>query len=155
MKRAIALILLLFVAGCSVPSKDLSIYFYKEGKLYPVSRELPTIENPVLVAIDQLMQGPSDQETSAGIMTEIPNGTRAAKVVIMDDTAIIDLNSRLSEYDGDSAKVNAILAQVVYTATSVKGIKKVMFKLEGSDQFTLGSDKVLIDRPLERNDVKI
>lgn len=153
MKRFIALLLLIIVSGCSVPNKDLNIYFFKDEKLIAVKRDLPTIENPVLVAMYQLMQGPNDQETASGIMTEIPNGTMAVKVEVMGDTAIINLNSKLTEYQGTGAK--ALVAQIVYTATSVKGIKRVLLKLEGSDQFTLGSEGYVIDRPLERSDVKI
>jgi spore germination protein GerM len=155
MKKILLLFILVAVAGCSVPSKALNIYFFKEGKLFAVARDLPTIENPVLIAIDQLMQGPNDQETSSGIMTEIPNGTRATKVDVEGDTAIINFNSRLNEYSGDNAKVRELVAQIVYTATSVRGIKKVILKLEDADQFTLGSGGYTIDHPLERDDVKI
>lgn len=146
--------LLLIVAGCSVPSKQLSIYFFKEDKLVPVARELPTVENPVSVAIDQLLKGPSDTETSQGIMTEIPNGTRAIDVSVVGDTAIINFNSRLAEYGGGTATVRGILAQIVYTATDVRGVKKVILKLEGNDQFTLGSEGYTVDHPLDRDDVK-
>jgi spore germination protein GerM len=154
-RNVFLIVLLLACAGCSVPSKEMSIYFFKEGKLFAVSRELPTIENQVLVAIDQLLQGPNDHETAEGIMTEIPNGTRAVKVDVVGDTAIVDMNSRHTEFNGDTASVRMVLAQIIYTATSVKGVKKVMIKLEGSDQFTLGVDKFAIDGPLTRDDVKI
>jgi spore germination protein GerM len=154
-KKLLVLLLLVVVAGCSVPNKDLNIFFFKDEKLIAVKRDLPTIENPVLVAMYQLMQGPNDQETASGIMTEIPNGTMAVKVEVMDDTAIINLNSKLTEYQGSTAKAKALVAQIVYTATNVKGIKRVILKLEGSDQFTLGSEGYVIDRPLERSDVKI
>ena len=146
--------LLLVMAGCSVPSKQLSIFFFKEDKLVAVARELPTVEDPVSVAIDQLLMGPSDTETSQGIMTEIPNGTRAIDVRVIGDTAMINFNGRLAEYGGGTSKVRGILAQIVYTATGVKGVKKVILKLEGNDQFTLGSEGFTVDHPLERDDVK-
>ena len=154
-KRYLCLLLLLAVAGCSVPNKQLQIFFFKEDKLVSVSRDLPTNEAPIMVAIDQLLLGPTDSETAQGIMTEIPNGTRATKVEVMGDTVIIDFNSRLAEYGGGSAKVRGMMAQIVYTATNVRGIKKVILKLEGSDQFTLGSEGYEVDHPLERSDVKL
>ncbi len=154
LKKFLALSLLFLVAGCSVPNKELKIFFFKEDKLVAVSREFPTNEAPVLVAIHQLMLGPSDAETAQGIMTEIPNGTRARKVEVIGDTAIIDLNSRLADYGGGSAKVRGLLAQIVNTATNARGVKKVILKLEGADEFKLGSEGYIVDHPLGRDDVK-
>ena len=155
-RKALILILLLAVAGCAVPSKNLKIYFFdKEGKPFPVDRELPTIENPVLIAIDQLLKGPNDQETLNGLTTKIPAGTRSIRLEVEGKTAIIDFNSTLHEFSGPSAEAEGMIAQIVYTATSVSGIKEVILKLQGSDQFTLGPDNYVIDHPLQRGDVKI
>jgi len=154
-KLALLSLALLFIAGCSVPSKGVNIYFYdKEGKLYSVVRERPTIEEPLVIAMDQLLAGPTEQESAKGLTTLIPQGTRARKVEIEGDTAIVDLNSVLHDFTGNAADARQLITQIVYTATSVKGVKQVMIKLQGSDQFTLGSENVLIDHPLSRDDVK-
>jgi spore germination protein GerM len=69
-------------------------------------------------------------------------------------TAIIDFNSTLVEFEGGTEEAKAIVAQIVYTATSVRGIKQVIIKLQGSDQFVMGPGYV-IDHPLTRDDIKI
>jgi len=155
-KKLLLFLVLISIAGCSVPSKGLNIYFYdKEGKLISVTRELPTIENPVTVAIDQLLKGPTEQDAAKGIVTRIPAGTRARNVEVEGEVAIINFNSALSNIKGGNKEVNEVLAQIISTATSVKGIKQVILKLQGSDQFTLGSEEYLIDHPLEKSDIKI
>jgi len=130
------------------------VYFFHDNELVPVERELSTNENPVVIAMDQLLKGPSEQEVANKLMTKIPAGTRSRKVDIEGHTAIIDLNSTLVEFDGGSDEARGIVAQIVYTATSVRGIKQVILKLQGSDQFIIGPGYV-IDHPLTKDDVKI
>ena len=150
----LAAVMLLSICGCSVPSKAVKIYFFKADQLIAVERDLPTIENPVVIAIDQLLRGPNEQESAQGITTKIPTGTRSRNVDVEGNTAIVDLNSTLLEFEGGSSEANGIVAQIVYTATSVRGIKQVILKLQGSDQFVIGPGYV-IDHPLEKGDVKI
>jgi len=156
-KRSLLLIFILMsIGGCSVPSKVVKIYFYNsEGNLIFVERERPTIELPIVIAIDQLMAGPNEQEKARGLTTEIPQGTRARKVEIEGNAAIIDINSALHNFTGNAADAKMLIAQLVYTATDIKGINQIILKLQGSDQFTIGSENYLIDHPLTQDDVKI
>jgi spore germination protein GerM len=142
------------LSGCSVPSKDAHVYFFQKEKLIPVSRELPTNENPVMIAIDQLLRGPNEQEVANGFTTKIQAGTRSRNVDVEGHTAIVDFNSSLVEFDGGTDEAKGIVAQIVYTATDVRGVKQVILKLQGSDQFIMGPGYV-IDHPLTRDDVKI
>ena len=152
-KLIIFVILLASLCGCSVPNKGMKVYFFQEGKLVSVERELPTIENPVVVAIDQLLRGPNEQEAVKGFTTNIPPGTRSRNVDVEGHTAIVDLNSTLLEYQGGSSEAKGIVQQIVYTATSVRGIKEVILKLQGSDQFVIGPGYT-IDHPLTRDEIK-
>jgi spore germination protein GerM len=156
-KLTIAALILSILCGCSVPSKGVNVYFFQNAKLAPVERELPTNENPVTIAMDQLMRGPNEQEKAIGFVTVIPSGTRARNVAVEGDTAIIDFNDQLSNFKGGRENAERIVAQIVNTATSVRGVKKVIIELEGSDQFTLGGSEegYVIDHPLEKDDVKI
>jgi len=144
---------LLLICGCSVPSKTVKIYFLQKDILVAVEREVPTNENPVVIAIDQLLKGPSEQETADGLTSMIPSGTRSRNVDVEGHTAIIDLNSGLLEYEGGTSEAKAIVSQIIYTATSVKGISQVILKLQGSDQFLIGP-AYSIDHPLTRDDIK-
>ncbi len=142
------------LSGCSVPSKDAHVYFFQNEKLVPVSRELPTNENPVMIAIDQLLRGPNEQEAANGFTTKIPAGTRSRNVDVEGHTAIIDFNSTLVEFDGGTDEAKGIVAQIVYTATGAGGVRQVILKLQGSDQFIMGPG-YMIDHPLTRDDAKI
>lgn len=153
-KPVILMILLIALCGCSVPNKGVKVYFFREDKLEAVDRDLPTNENPVVIAMDQLLRGPSEQESANGFTTKIPSGTRSRNVDVEGHTAIIDLNSALVEFEGGTAEAKAIVAQIVYTATSVRGIKEVILKLQGSDQFIIGPGYE-IDHPLSRDEIKI
>src|SRR5271157_4450882 len=100
MKQAaivLTLLILVVVCGCTVLGKGMGVYFLKDGKPISVNRELPTLENPVLTAMDQLMKGPTDQETAAGLVTAIPSGTRVIKAEVDSDVAIIDFNEGLAQ----------------------------------------------------------
>jgi spore germination protein GerM len=156
-KLTIAALALSILCGCSVPSKGVYVYFFQNAKLTPVERELPTNESPIAIAIDQLMRGPNDQEKANSFVTVIPEGTRARNVQVEGDTAIIDINSRLNNFKGGKENAERIVAQIVRTATSAKGVKKVILELSGNDQFTLGGSEegYVIDHPLEKDDVKI
>ncbi len=156
-KLTIAVLALSIFCGCSVPSKVVKVYFFQNAKLTPVERELPTNESPVAIAIDQLMRGPSEQEKANGFVTVIPEGTRARNVEVEGDTAIIDLNSQVTNFKGGRENAERIVGQIVHTATSVRGVKKVMLELGGKDQFNLGESEkgYVIDHPLEKDDVKI
>jgi spore germination protein GerM len=151
---SLALSLVVLLSGCSVPGKDVQVFFFQQGKLVPVSRDLPTSESPVMIAIDQLLRGPNDQETANGFSTMVPAGTRSRNVDVEGHTAIIDFNSTIVEFEGGTDEAKAIVAQIVYSATSVRGIKQVILKLQGNDQFALCPGYV-IDHPLTRDDVKI
>jgi len=153
-KHMLFAILLLSLCGCSVPSKGVKVYFFQDKELVPVQRELSTNENPVVIAIDLLLKGPNEQEAANGLTTKIPAGTRSKNVDVEGHTAIVDLNSTLVEFEGGTAEARGIVAQIVYTVTGVRGIKQVILKLQGSDQFVIGPGYV-IDHPLERGDVKI
>lgn len=154
-RKLILMSLLLVLSGCSVPNKIVKVYFYdKNNELVSMDRELPTIVNPALIAIDQLLKGPNEQEEAKGLTTAIPVGTRSRKVEVEGDVAVVDLNSAFAQVDGGTVEAKAVLAQIVFTATSVNGINKVLIKVVGDDQFTLGRQGYTVDHPLERRDVK-
>lgn len=152
--RLILIMLMAAVCGCSVPNKTVKIFFFDKDKLVSVERDLPTNENPVVVAIDQLLKGPNEQESNSGLVSMINAGTRSRSVDVDGHTAIIDFNSALVDFEGGTPAAKSIVAQIVYTATGVSGVKQVILKLQGSDQFIMGPG-YSIDHPLSRDDFKI
>ena len=156
MKRIILSVCILsfiLASGCDVPSKGVRAYFYKDGKLEHIERTIPTVEKPLLIAITKLMEGPYPEEKMNGFTTEIPEGTRAIRISRAGNTAIVDLNAAIREYKGDNEGVQRMLAQIIYTATSIRGISSVLLRIQGRDSFTLGREDYLVDRPLDRSDI--
>jgi spore germination protein GerM len=129
-------------------------YFYKDEKLFAVSRQPRPDLPPLQQAIEELLAGPSERERGEGITTMIPPGVRVIQVKADKSMAIIDLSRQLEGYGGGSTKVEGIVAQIVYTATELPGIDKVWIWVEGQRSVVLGGEGLVLDRPLGRPDVK-
>lgn len=80
----LAVSLTLFVAACSGDStsetttgaqtKSVRVYFLRDGKVWPVHREIATggVWNPLL--LEQLRRGPTKAERALGLTSEVPQG---------------------------------------------------------------------------------
>jgi hypothetical protein len=68
------------------------VYFIREGKIWPVSREIGTDRLPNSVLYEQLERGPTAEERALGFSTEVPA-------------------------DGSEAQSDLALAQITYTLT--------------------------------------
>ena len=95
MKRVLpVLVAFVFVAGCGGGSTDerttVKVYFLRDGKVWPVSREVEQAD--VGTAVDELIAGPTDREQSE-----------------------LNLTSEVPAEDAEPSKAG--LAQLVYTMT--------------------------------------
>ena len=133
----------------------LKIYFQKGSGIEAVERPERQDLSALKQAMDELLAGPRPDEAAAGYMTEIPPGTKAMTLKAEKGLAVIFFNDRLEEYGGGAAKVQALVAQIVYTATAIPGIEKVLIKISGSKEVVLGGEGLVIDRPLGRRDINL
>jgi len=125
------------------------IYFFKGDKLAAVERPLGVDEAPLPKAITELLSGPK----VSGLSTQIPPGTKILRLQVKNGTAILDFNRKLEAYGGGSARVEGMIAQIVYTATEVPGITKVWIWINGNREVVLGGEGLVLDRPLSRRDI--
>jgi len=132
---------------------SVKVYFYKGDKLFAVERTLNAGEAPLQRAIGELLAGPSPDEKLEGITTQLPAGTRVLRLRVKDQVAIIDFNRKLEAYGGGSARLEGMIAQIVYTATEIPGIEKVWIWMEGEKELVLGGEGLVLDKPLSRRDV--
>lgn len=116
-----------------------------------VERPLGADEEPLPKAMAELLSGPKE----AGLSTQIPTGTKILRLQVKKGTAILDFNRKLESYGGGSARVEGMIAQIVYTATEVPGIEKVWIWIEGEKEIVLGGEGLVLDRPLSRSDVRV
>ncbi|OGC21485.1 hypothetical protein A2291_03845 [candidate division WOR-1 bacterium RIFOXYB2_FULL_42_35] len=129
--------------------RAINIYFVKGDSLIAVERPLLVTEAPLNEAIRSLLAGPEQE----GLSTLIPKGTKALSIKQKDHLAIINFNNKLEEYGGGSARVQGMVAQIVYTATDIPGIDKVQLLINGKEQVVLGGEGFIIDKPLSRKEV--
>ncbi len=100
-------------------------------------------------AIEGLLAGPTPDERSRGVSSEIPTGTRLRALSVREGVATIDLSEAIGS-GGGSASMLARLWQIVYTGTQHPAAPQVRLLIEGQERRALGGEGVLIDRPIGR-----
>ena len=143
-------------ASASGATTDLTIYFFMDGKLAAVHREVPKTVGVARAAMNQLLAGPSSSEASAGqLTTEIPDDVLLLGISIANGTATVDL-SREFESGAAAADMVARVAQVTYTLTQFSNVDRVALRLDGQpaldrpatrDDYRDYSPSILVDRP--------
>jgi spore germination protein GerM len=166
-KGRFALLIALLVAGAVIAAlalyyykppaperQTIGLYFTKGDALVRVERPLLSGEQRLNKAINELLGGPNDAERARGLTTLLPRGARVLHLRIRGGTAIIDFNRKLEDYGGGSARIEGIIAQIVYTATEIPGITKAWIWIEGNREVVLGGEGLVLDRPLGREDLR-
>ena len=131
-RALIVLLVLVLAAGCgngdesettqtettttSVESARIRVYFLRDGKVWPVAREVGDVLFDD-IALDQLLAGPNEDETEIGLETVVPEGIEA-DVTVADGVATVELEG------ATDLRVEA-LAQIVYTATALPLVDSV------------------------------
>lgn len=132
-------------------------YFYLGGEqgsegLVGVLREVPATRAVATAAIEALLDGPTPGEANGGpISSAIPAGSQLLGLSIKDGVATIDLSSEF-ESGGGSLSTMVRLGQVVFTLTQFPSVESVRFMIEGEIQDVFGSEGIVLDRPVGRDD---
>ena len=129
-------------------------YFFKGDRLAAVERRPSPDQSPLKQALEATLAGPTAREMAAGFTTQIPPAVKLRSVKVAGGVAIIDLSRELEDYGGGSARVEGIVAQLVYAATEIPGIEKAWLWIEGQGEVVLGGEGLVLDHPLSRRDVK-
>jgi germination protein M len=132
----------------SVETATLRLYFVREGKVWPVAREVGDIlfdEN----AVDALLRGPTEDERELGLETALPADAEIADVRVEDGVATVAL-------EGDPELSREALAQIVYTETAFPGVDSVAI---AGDTYTRAdfedqTPSVLVESPLPFDEVE-
>jgi spore germination protein GerM len=127
----------------SLPTGPAEVFVYfpiEKVRLERVARSAETDSNPE-VALRILMAGPSLDEREDKLSTFIPNGTEVLATERDGDTLIVNLNEGIDNIQG--ANLTTAYAQMVFTATSVKGepqVSKVQFRVNGEKRQAFSDD---------------
>lgn len=129
----------------------LEVWFTRGDRLFPVHREVPGTKAVARASLETLLEGPSSQESEAGISSSIPEGTSLLDVHIDGSTAVVDLSAVYGS-GGGSASMFSRLAQVVFTVTQFPGVDEVEFRMDGRDVDVFSGEGIVLDGPQSRED---
>jgi len=118
---------------------------------FPQGEQLVGLDRPgssLRAAVTALLAGPTRAELARKVRTYVPAGTPLRAVSVADGVATIDLGERFAS-GRDAEELDARIAQLVYTATSVPGVKSVRILVAGGVPLGLFPGYAL-SRPITR-----
>jgi spore germination protein GerM len=125
------------------------VWFVKPGsenlELVKVTRKLSG-KDKLEAALTELLHGPTGEEETQGLATEIPKGTILLGVRALDDDYEIDLSRRFAA-SGGGASMETRMEQLKRTVASVVGEHKVYLNVEGK-RLVASSDGLEIQQPI-------
>ena len=108
-----------------------------------VSRDVDESPSALLGA---LLAGPNDDELDGQLRTAIPAGTVLRSAQLRSGTLVVDVSATLLELSDDS--LVAAIAQIVFTATEIAGVRSVRVLVDGADRQWPSASGELRARPL-------
>jgi lipoprotein-anchoring transpeptidase ErfK/SrfK len=142
----------LLVGAATAPARadatTARVFFLQGEKLSPVDRDVPAGATIVSDTIAALLAGPNKRETKAGYGTSIPDGVQLLSGAVNASRKRVELHFDAHFADDpddpagqdDLSLYGARLAQVVYTATGLTGLKQVNVAVEGRRTLKLTRD---------------
>lgn len=141
----IAVVLALLIPSASEAATG-NIYFTSGEQFKSVNRTLPDSGPKLGAALRLLVKGPTASEINRNLGTAIPEGSRVIKTQFDENTGLarIRFNAKFAETneqiksEADVRRVYfARAGQVVFTATSLAGVKSVRLSVPGKPSYTL------------------
>jgi hypothetical protein len=104
----------------------------------------------VSAAVKQLLSGPTEAQTTAGLSSAIPSGTHLEDFRMTGTTADLDFDRTLASVSGQEQLL--AFAQIVATATGVAGVTEVQVLISGEAVNAPKADGTLAQGPVGRSD---
>ena len=82
-------------------------------------------------ALEELLKGPTDEETAQDYFTSINTGVRIQRLVIADGTAMVDFDEQLESRVGGACRVSAIRDQITRTLKQFPTVNEVLISING------------------------
>lgn len=116
-----------------------------------VSRDIPQSDSPMSEALNALFKGTVTPESTKGLRSLIPQGTRLLSATVKDGVATINVSDEFQFNQFGIEGYLGQLSQIVFTATAFPTVKSVQFLIEGQRHEYLGAEGVWIGTPLSRD----
>jgi spore germination protein GerM len=97
--------------------------------LRSTSRDVASGATPLLTS---LLAGPNDEELASRLVTNIPQETVLISARPSGDVLFVDVSPEITELSGDLLVL--AVAQIVFTATEIEGVRAVRLRVNGQDQ---------------------
>jgi hypothetical protein len=112
-----------------------NVYFYLNGELAPVPRDVAGGGQGAEFALLELLKGPTEEEKAAGYITYIPEGVKLQYSTIKQDYSeySVNLSRELLELSGDKDAAVKALAQIVKTLQDVTKIQNIGITVAGEE----------------------
>jgi hypothetical protein len=149
------LLLVLAAAGCGggddAPEQARVLVYLVRGEDVGTAARTVDAGDLERSAVEELLAGPNDEETDAGLSTAVPSGTTLAGLELADGVATVDLSGAFDD-GGGSAGMFMRLAQVVFTLTQFPSVDGVRLELDGEPVDTFSAEGIVLDGPQDRAD---
>ena len=89
----------------------------------------PPVARPL---IKSLFAGPNDQELASRLVTNIPRETQLLSTRPSGDVLFVDVTPEITELSGEQLVL--AVAQIVFTAAEIDGVRAVRLRVNGQDQ---------------------
>lgn len=100
-------------------------------KVFSVTRSVPQTLGVARMALEQLLQGPTESEKKSGYITSLSSGATVDDLSIENGLAKVDFNAALNNVGGSCA-VAAIRAQIEQTLRQFSTVKEVVISVNGN-----------------------
>jgi hypothetical protein len=129
--------------------RTVEVFLVRNEQLAPRERRLPANVDAAGV-IRELLVGTQGTENQAGFSTAIPEGTELLDASLDDQVLTLDVSEELNAVQGE--RQMTAIAQMVFTATELRGVDGVRFQIEGSSVEVPKGDGTLTSSPVNRSD---
>lgn len=126
-----------------VQTISVNVYFYNSShdpnvsdcsRVFPVKRVIPFTVTVGKASIDELLKGPSAQETKLGYGTNIPENVKLNSISIENKIAYVDFDNTLQYQVGGSCRVEAIRSQITETLKQFRSVEDVVISIQGEHE---------------------
>jgi spore germination protein GerM len=135
-------------------TSSVAVYFLRDGKVSPVRRTIAATPAVARATLTELLEGPTDNEAAAGLVSAVPAGTKLRDISLENGTATVDLDGAFDDDGGGSASMQGRVAQVVATLTRFPTIERVAFRLDGGPVEAIGGEGLVVDPPVGRGGIE-
>lgn len=114
------------------------VFFNKEGiqecdRVFPIRREIKKTEQIGKKALEELLNGPTQEDQANGYLTNIPESVELNNLIIENGVATADFSEEMNNAAG-SCQVQAIRAQIEQTLFQFRTVREVVISVEGEQE---------------------